>query len=143
MGGMVVRALAVVLGCAVTACTGGPPVLPEPDGGTGGSGAGGGAASGVGGGRATGGGTSVGGGSAAGGGAQTCSTPATNHLASPPSCRTTRPPGMTIPDAGFPGTCGVDSDCDGGINGRCQIIGNFASYQCTYDECFTNADCGQ
>src|SRR6476620_12003996 len=100
---MFFRALVVVLGCALAACTCGPPVLPLPDGGTGGSGGGGG-------------GSGAGGGSAAGGGAQSCHTAATNHLATPPSCRTTRPPGMAVPDSGFPGSmCGADSDCDGGI----------------------------
>jgi hypothetical protein len=124
---MFLRALVVVVGCALTGCTCGPPILPAPDGGAGGAGGGGGSGA---------------GGGSAGGGAQSCSTAATNHLATPPSCRTTRPPGLAIPDSGFPGsTCGADADCDGGINGRCQLVGNFGGYQCTYDDCFTNTDC--
>jgi hypothetical protein len=36
-----------------------------------------------------------------------------------------------------------DSDCTQGTNGRClPPTGNGAGYQCTYDACSTDADCG-
>lgn len=45
-------------------------------------------------------------------------------------------PGGVVPDQ-----CRTHDDCRGGMNGRC--AGNSETgFLCTYDECFTDSDCG-
>jgi hypothetical protein len=55
-----------------------------------------------------------------------------NHRATGARCPSQRGPGVGA------GGCS-DSECDGGINGRCIYVG--LSLGCTYDECFTDSDC--
>ena len=57
------------------------------------------------------------------------------------SCNCAGPPGACSPCAGFPGGCGQDSDCTAGINGRCLDLGPLPSMSCSYDGCFSDADC--
>jgi hypothetical protein len=57
------------------------------------------------------------------------------------SCNCAGPPGVCMPCAGFPGGCGQDSDCTAGINGRCLDLGPAPIMNCSYDECFGDADC--
>src|SRR5580658_5584664 len=49
-----------------------------------------------------------------------------------PICPTPPPPSSVC--------CSSDSQCDGGINGRCIDLGH-AGQQCTYDECSNDSDC--
>lgn len=49
------------------------------------------------------------------------------------SCVTPRPSGDFC--------CSTDSDCDGGIDGRCILGERNAGGQCTFDECFTDSKC--
>jgi len=39
------------------------------------------------------------------------------------------------------GSCGQDSDCSAGANGRCGELGPIAYLGCSYDECLTDSDC--
>ena len=53
------------------------------------------------------------------------------------SCERCRPPGRVLP-SGISGMCMSHDDCTDGANGRC-TVGRFAF--CSYDECFSDADC--
>ena len=45
--------------------------------------------------------------------------------------------------AGIPTTCSSDSQCTAGVNGRCfPLEGNITAGGCSYDECFTDSNCG-
>jgi hypothetical protein len=74
-----------------------------------------------------------------------CTEPTANRMPHEASCRTTRPPGNGAascdPDAGCTAPCHADADCDGGVNGRCFMNVVTLTTGCTYDDCFTNADC--
>ena len=69
------------------------------------------------------------------------------HRATPATCMTTRPPGITnagVDSGSFPGRCGVDADCTQGKNGRCGPtfgVRSEAGNACSYDACFTDGDC--
>lgn len=53
------------------------------------------------------------------------------------ACSACRPIG---PEPGeLLGECGLHRDCTAGANGRC--VFGFLGYYCSYDECFTDADC--
>jgi hypothetical protein len=52
-------------------------------------------------------------------------------------CDDVRGPGSANPD--FGGACGADAECTEGDNGRC--VDFRGDQQCTYDECFADADC--
>jgi len=59
------------------------------------------------------------------------------------ACSPTRPPGTPRP--GEQGDCKQDTDCAAGKNGRCQAWSNgrmAPRNRCTYDLCFTDAQCG-
>jgi hypothetical protein len=47
------------------------------------------------------------------------------------------------PDGGFClcGSCGQDSDCTAGNNGRCGEVGPGGFLRCSYDACFADSDC--
>jgi hypothetical protein len=76
------------------------------------------------------------------------------HRAMHATCSSQRGPGMSAAmEVGVPGfppcptppppttvCCSSDSQCDGGIDGRCTGLGR-AGNQCTYDECFTDSNC--
>lgn len=76
--------------------------------------------------------------------------PAVHRASEGPACPQERAPGnyaeLCMIDGGIEGTqCVRDSDCTQGTNGRCLAspppvtpCGGF----CSYDECFTDADCG-
>jgi hypothetical protein len=73
-----------------------------------------------------------------------------DHHPSVTTCGHDRAPSFT-PDAGPPpgwfdggptSACTFDSDCTAGANGRCVILGNSLIRGCSYDECFTDSDCG-
>lgn len=61
------------------------------------------------------------------------------HRAAAVSCPTTRPPGSASAPPEFDNKCTSDAECTAGKNGRC--YGSFTPNVCTYDECFTDADC--
>ncbi len=62
-----------------------------------------------------------------------------NHRPVGEICPQTRGPGMPV--MGEFG-CSADTDCDGGVNGRCNSNGGGALMNvCTYDECFSDTDC--
>ena len=96
-----------------------------------------GGAAGTGGNASTGGATATGGTTTTGGmsGTDTRAVPIDHRPVAAP-CPAQRGAGPTL-SAG--GECGQDSDCTGGINGRClwDIGGNY----CSYDTCFSDADC--
>jgi hypothetical protein len=75
-----------------------------------------------------------------------------NHRAAPACCTSQRGPGPATqpysqgtasplaPDAGG---CTSDADCKSGVNGRCfPFEGEVGSGGCSYDECFTDSECG-
>ena len=68
-----------------------------------------------------------------------------NHRPTPACCTSERgaaPAGQPYPP-GVASTCTSDSQCTAGANGRCfpfeGLVGNGG---CSYDECFTDSDCG-
>jgi hypothetical protein len=85
-----------------------------------------------------------------------------NHRSSGLACTTPRaavtPAACGCPDGGSNslrpdgsvcqcGSCGQDSDCNAGVNGRCGELGGalssaVASLGCSYDECLRDSDCG-
>lgn len=60
------------------------------------------------------------------------------HRTLPEMCDDVRPPGPVDGDGDPGGECSSDDDCVDGVNGRC-VHGRFT--MCTYDECFSDADC--
>jgi len=72
-------------------------------------------------------------------------TPA-NHRALATACPTNRIVNepLCLGPGGPSGTCDADVECDAGTNGRCtlhpEIVGCLIA--CTYDQCFTDTDCG-
>ncbi|MGO9836643.1 MAG: hypothetical protein ACLP1X_20805 [Polyangiaceae bacterium] len=53
------------------------------------------------------------------------------------------PPGFASPLADDAGGCTSDSDCTAGANGRCfPFEGEVGLGGCSYDECFTDSNCG-
>jgi hypothetical protein len=79
-----------------------------------------------------------------------------NHRAAPACCPTQRgpaPPGQPYPHCTGPAgticpsdmatTCSSDSECTAGVNGRCfPWQGLVGPGGCSYDECFTDSNCG-
>jgi hypothetical protein len=69
---------------------------------------------------------------------------ALDHRASANACDHDRPTTEPViySDAGAPFVaCTKNADCTAGENGRC--VGNgHSGYQCSYDTCFSDADCG-
>ena len=67
----------------------------------------------------------------------------TQHRPDAVACPSVRPPSIEdagVPmDAGFSGSCNVDSDCTQGKNGRCMRLRGPAV--CTYDGCVQDSDC--
>jgi hypothetical protein len=64
------------------------------------------------------------------------------HRPSATACDNVRPvDDPMVPDAGNSVPCRTHADCTEGQNGRCSAIGR-GGWVCTYDECFTDADCG-
>ncbi len=74
------------------------------------------------------------------------------HRAAPACCPSLRgpasssqpyPPGVASFLAADAGGCTSDSDCKGGVNGRCFPFGGLVGPGgCSYDECFTDSNCG-
>ena len=80
-----------------------------------------------------------------------------NHRSSGAACTTQRaaviPVACGCPDGGsnelrrpdgsvcLCGSCGQDSECDAGANGRCGELGPIALLGCSYDGCFQDSDC--
>ncbi len=68
------------------------------------------------------------------------------HRASAVACSEARP--TAVPDGGFgltTGRCSTDTDCaatDAGENGRCVVVPSIGYSVCTWDDCFTDSDCG-
>jgi hypothetical protein len=58
--------------------------------------------------------------------------------ASVPVCPPYRPRGPVCPAPNYTGACRCHEDCTAGVNARCYVYG----YGCSYDECFTDDDCG-
>lgn len=59
-----------------------------------------------------------------------------------PSGRPPGPAGQPYP-SGVASTCTSDSQCTAGVNGRCfPFAGLVGPGGCSYDECFTDSDCG-
>jgi hypothetical protein len=67
------------------------------------------------------------------------------HRPSPACCPSERgpgPAGQPYPH-GVASTCASDSECTAGVNGRCfPSAGLLGLGGCSYDECFTDSDCG-
>ncbi len=64
-----------------------------------------------------------------------------NHRAMTDHCPTTRAPGTAQPGGSF--GCVADSECDAGVNGRCeQRATGVVVNVCSYDQCFSDSDCG-
>jgi hypothetical protein len=61
------------------------------------------------------------------------------HRAEATPCDTTRRPSVPVSNPAT-ASCLSDADCAASTNGRCTIVG-VSSWQCTYDECFTDSDC--
>jgi hypothetical protein len=65
---------------------------------------------------------------------------ASSHRAVAVACEKARGPGNPGKSEG--GMCKADADCTKGKNGRCQLRGaRYRQNECTYDECFSDADC--
>jgi hypothetical protein len=64
----------------------------------------------------------------------------THHRAEATPCDTTRRPSVPVTDATLTNFCMSDADCTTGTNGRCTRT-SVSGWECTYDECFTDADC--
>jgi hypothetical protein len=71
-----------------------------------------------------------------------------NHRAATVVCAPDRGPGLCAA-ASNPSTppasllCKEDADCTTGKNGRCLPMARIVGCQCTYDACFSDADCAQ
>ena len=67
------------------------------------------------------------------------------HRAATIACSMDRPasscPASTTPDAGVAVMCTRDADCTAGMNGRCDPPFRLNGCQCSYDQCFADADC--
>ena len=64
------------------------------------------------------------------------------HRSTAASCPSQRGPGPTCADT-MCSSCSSDSQCSGGENGRCFPWEGLVSYGgCSYDECFTDSNCG-
>ena len=50
-------------------------------------------------------------------------------------------PAATTPDAGALVMCTKDTDCTSGTNGRCDPSPRVNGCECSYDQCFADADC--
>ncbi len=135
---------AVVLGLLAAACGGSTAVESGSTGGNGGVGGAAGTSGATGTSGAAGssgaGGTSGAAGSGAGG-AGGFTGPPTKHRASATTCDNVRPVGdPMIPDGGLTPNCRSHAECIAGANGRC-TGGWHDGWKCTYDQCFTDADC--
>jgi hypothetical protein len=68
-----------------------------------------------------------------------------HHRPAPACCLSERgpgPAGQPYP-SGVASTCTSDSQCTAGANGRCFPFEGLVGYGgCSYDECFTDSDCG-
>ncbi len=72
--------------------------------------------------------------------------PLAPHRVAAEQCERERPRGPVCPPRHVGGVdydrdrleCMCHEECDGGDNGRCYVYG----YNCSYDECFTDEDCG-
>ena len=62
------------------------------------------------------------------------------HRAVATTCPTGRAPGLSYTNPAI-GECAKDSTCLAGINGRCLIGGPLPVSACSYDDCFSDADC--
>jgi hypothetical protein len=126
---------AVLVGVFAGACGGSTAESGSPGGsaGVGGSAGGSGSA-----GRGGAGGTAGVGSGGAGGTGGVDRTPQ-KHRPSATACDNARP--MDDPMVPDGGPCRDHVDCTEGQNGRCSLIGR-GGWSCTYDECFTDADCG-
>lgn len=83
--------------------------------------------------------TSGSGGSSGSAGSGGSLTEPENHRPSALACDDERESQPTPGDPSIPG-CSADSDCTEGRNGRCTSTRE--GYECTYDECITDDDCG-
>lgn len=73
--------------------------------------------------------------------------PPMNHRATATACSNTRAAGscsvVSSADGGVPvaSACLNDTECTAGTNGRCLPVPRGISCQCSYDTCFSDADC--
>lgn len=77
--------------------------------------------------------------------------PPNSHRASQVACTTSRAPGNGRPNPSSflsPNPCTSDSDCRGGLNGRCRMnafaVGSAGAgiyYECNYDDCSVDEEC--
>ena len=130
-------AIAAVLGIAFAFGCGREPLDLGPDAGSSGS-----AGSGIAGSGSAG---SVGGAGASGSGGGATSTvrvPA-NHRATASTCPTFPPPTVTTCPTPFgePIECMTNADCTKGVDARCAGSAPFGGCTCSYDGCFSDADC--
>lgn len=92
--------------------------------------------------------TNVAGESSNGGTASNASAGSSGGLSAVPTNH--RPNDVTCPQERGPGSasvvdeCSQDAECTQGINGRCispNVVGPFGGSRCSYDQCFSDADC--
>ncbi len=71
-------------------------------------------------------------------------TPTTHRSVALSCVGVNSPPEPSFISTAMPGTCKLHSDCTAGANGKCVSgVGMMgATYNCVYDQCATDADCG-